>query len=57
MDALEIFRMVATEFADLPDEDVREPDTGKIVSYGVRSFIREALWPHLSKGVSLPDGA
>ncbi len=39
MDALEIFRMVETEIADLPGKDVREPDTGKIVSYGVRSFL------------------
>ena len=28
MDALEIFRMVATEFASMPDDDVKDPDTG-----------------------------
>lgn len=39
MDALEIFRMVATEFASMPDEDVKDSDTGKVTNYGVRSFI------------------
>ena len=39
MEALEIFRMVATEFASMPDEDVRDPDTGQITAYGVRSFL------------------
>lgn len=40
MEALEIFRMVATEFADMPDDDVTEPESGKIVQYGVNSFLR-----------------
>lgn len=40
MDALEIFRLVAAEFSDMPDEDVRDPDTGKIVRYGVNSFLK-----------------
>lgn len=40
MEALEIFRLVATEFADMPDDDVIDPDTGKIVEYGVSSFLQ-----------------
>ena len=38
MEALAIFRMVATEFKDIPDEDVIDEETGKIVTPGVRSF-------------------
>lgn len=38
MDALAIFRMVATEFADMPDEDVVDSE-GKITQYGVKSFL------------------
>lgn len=40
MDALEIFRLVAAEFADMPDGDVRDPDSGKITQYGVNSFLK-----------------
>lgn len=40
MDALEIFRLVATEFSDMPDDDEKDPDTGKIVKYGVISFLQ-----------------
>lgn len=40
MDALEIFRLVATEFSDMPDDDEKDPDTGKIVRYGVNSFLK-----------------
>lgn len=40
MDALEIFRLVATEFFDIPDDDEKDPNTGKIVRYGVNSFLR-----------------
>lgn len=40
MDALEIFRLVAAEFSDMPDDDEKDPDTGKIVRYGVRSFLK-----------------
>ncbi len=40
MDALEIFRLVATEFSDMPDEDEIDPETGKIVRYGVNSFLK-----------------
>lgn len=40
MEALEIFRLVATEFADMPDDDIKDPDTGKIVGYGVNSFLQ-----------------
>lgn len=39
MDALEIFRLVATEFEDMPDEDVTDPETGKVTQYGVKSFL------------------
>ena len=39
MDALEIFRLVAPEFSDIPDDDVKDPETGKITQYGVRSFL------------------
>lgn len=39
MDALEIFRMVATEFAAIPDENVLDPDTGKPKVYGVKTFL------------------
>ncbi len=39
MDALEIFRLVATEFSDMPDEDIKNPDTGNIMQYGVKSFL------------------
>ena len=39
MEALNIFRMVATEFASMPDEDVIDPNTGKVTSYGVNSFL------------------
>lgn len=38
MDALEIFRMVAKEFSDIPDDDVVD-DTGRVAQYGVKSFI------------------
>lgn len=39
MDALEIFRLVAKEFSDMPDDDVVDPETGKTTAYGVKSFI------------------
>lgn len=38
MNALEIFRMVATEFSNLPDDDV--VNEGKVTQYGVKSFIK-----------------
>ena len=38
MDALAIFRIVATEFADIPDDDVTDPDTEK-VTYGLRTYL------------------
>ena len=40
MEALEIFRMAATEFSDIPDEDVIDADTGKVKTYGVSSFLK-----------------
>ncbi len=40
MDALAIFRLVATEFADMPDDDVVDTDTGKVTKYGVNSFLQ-----------------
>lgn len=39
MDALDIFRIVAKEFSDIPDEDVVDEETGKVTQYGVRTFI------------------
>ena len=39
MEALEIFRMVAEEFADMPDEDEIDEETGKVVKRGVTSFM------------------
>ena len=38
MNALEIFRMVADEFSNLPDDDV--VNDGKVTQYGVKSFIK-----------------
>ena len=38
MNALEIFRMVAGEFSNLPDDDV--VNEGKVTQYGVKSFIK-----------------
>lgn len=38
MNALEIFRMVADEFGNLPDDDV--VNEGKVTQYGVKSFIK-----------------
>lgn len=40
MDALAIFRLVATEFANMPDDDVIDTETGKITEYGVNSFLQ-----------------
>ncbi len=40
MDALAIFRLVATEFADMPDDDVIDTDIGKVTQYGVNSFLQ-----------------
>ena len=37
MDALTIFRVVATEFADIPDDDVTDEDGN--VTYGVNTYI------------------
>lgn len=39
MEALEIFRIVATEFSDIPDEDVINPETGKVEERGVTTFL------------------
>ncbi len=38
MDALQIFRIVATEFADIPDNDVTD-EHGEVVQYGVSTYI------------------
>lgn len=38
MNALEIFRLVATEFKEIPDDDVKD-DEGKIVQYGINSYL------------------
>lgn len=39
MDALGIFRLVASEFSNMPDDDEVDPDTGKVIQYGVTSFL------------------
>lgn len=39
MDALDIFRIVAKEFSDIPDEDVVDTETGKVTQYGVKTFL------------------
>ena len=39
MDALEIFRIVAKEFSDIPDENVVDKQTQKIIQYGVKTFV------------------
>ena len=39
MDALDIFRMVATEFSTIPDEDVVDETSGKVSQYGVKTFL------------------
>lgn len=39
MTALEIFRMVAIEFAEIPDDNVVDEDTGKVVKAGVISYM------------------
>lgn len=38
MDALEIFRIVATEFSEIPDDDYVEEETGKITR-GVKTYM------------------
>lgn len=40
MDALTVFRLVATEFTNMPDNDEKDPDTGTITKYGVNSFLQ-----------------
>ena len=39
MEALQIFRLVAKEFDSMPDEDVIDEETGKVIKPGVKSFI------------------
>lgn len=39
MEALNIFRIVATEFADIPDEDAVDSETGAIIQYGVKTHM------------------
>ena len=39
MKSLEIFRIVAVEFSDMPDEDEIDIGTGKIKRYGIKSFM------------------
>ena len=40
MDALAIFRLVATEFADMPDDDIVDAESGTVTKYGVNSFLQ-----------------
>lgn len=39
MEALEIFRIVATEFADIPDEDEVDSETNEVIKYGVKTYM------------------
>ena len=39
MDALQIFRIIAPEFDNIPDEDVVDEETGKVKQYGVKTYI------------------
>lgn len=39
MTALEIFRIVAAEFADIPDDDVIDAATGKVTQYGINTYL------------------
>lgn len=39
MEALQIFRIVASEFNDIPDEDVTDPESGKVTAYGVKTYL------------------
>ena len=39
MEALKIFRMVAAEFASIPDDDVTDPETGEVKEYGINSYL------------------
>lgn len=39
MEALEIFRIVAKEFDDIPDEDVIDEESGKVTQRGISTFI------------------
>ena len=38
MDALKIFRLVAKEFSEMPDDDLKDTD-GNVLQYGVNSFL------------------
>ena len=38
MEAIDIFRIIAPEFADIPDDDVRN-DEGKVTQYGVSTYL------------------
>ena len=38
MEALDIFRMVAKEFAEIPDDDIVDLENG-IITYGIKSYL------------------
>lgn len=38
MDALDIFRIIAPEFSDIPDKDVTD-ESGKVTQYGVTTYL------------------
>ena len=40
MNALEIFRLVATEFSYMPDDDVKDSETGKVTQHGINTFLQ-----------------
>ena len=54
MNALEIFRMVAKEFDDLPDEDVVNDD-GKVTQHVLRPNQREEVRKVVPKGIGISD--
>ena len=40
MDALHIFRIIAPEFSFMPDNDVEDPNTHEVSSYGVNTYLK-----------------
>ena len=51
MNALEIFRMVADEFSNLPDEDIVNGE-GKVTQYGVNSFSEKRFGASYQKALA-----
>ena len=38
-EAIRIFRMIGSEFNNIPDDDVVDEETGKITQYGIKSYM------------------